>query len=85
MTNEDRDEANAALLFELDEKIEKRIMDAVSRQVVHGHQGVDVAYMVGRILLNNPGFMRALTEEILRVTHGHFNSSIGSMGRNSYF
>ena len=85
MTNEDRDGTNAALLFELDEKIEERLKQAIHRHVVNGHMGADVAYMVGRILLNNPGFMRALTEEILRVTHGRFNSSIGSMGRNSYF
>ena len=85
MTNEDRDGANAALLFELDEKIEERLKKVILHHVLNGPQGVDVAYMVGRTLLNTPGFMQALTEEILRVTHGRFNTSIGSMGRNSYF
>ena len=85
MTNEALDEANAALLFELDEKIEERLKAAIQKQVVNGNQGVDVAYMVGRTLLNTPGFMQALTEEVLRIAHGRFNPSIGHMSRNSYF
>ena len=85
MTNEALDEANAALLFELDEKIEERLKAAIQKQVVNGNQGVDVACMVGRTLLNNPGFMQALTEEVLRVAHNRFNPSVSTFGRNAYF
>lgn len=85
MTNADRDEANAALMFELDEKIEERLKKAIQNQVVNGHEGINVAYMVGRYLLNHPQFMRAMTEEVIRLTHERFNSSALSLSRISYF
>jgi VIT1/CCC1 family predicted Fe2+/Mn2+ transporter len=84
MTPEDTEQANAALLFELDEKIEERIRQAIGRALgmsalstKHSHGLLlDVTYSIGRELLSNNGFLEALSEEITKRVYSKFNPSM---------
>ena len=94
MTPTDNDQANAALLFELDEKIEERILQAVVRVLglpapSFAHpQGLrmDLTYSIGRDLLDNNGFVNALSEEIAKRVYSTFNPSMPRyISRNNTF
>ncbi len=79
MTPTDNEQANAALLFELDEKIEERIRGAIYRLLKVAsnphHDGLrtDLKFMVGNDLMSDDQFMKALCEEVFRHAHRQFN------------
>jgi len=83
MTPADNEQANAALLFELDQKIEERIRGTVARMlgvsVSSGDMYAlrrDLTYAVGRELLDNNGFLNALSEEITKRVYSKFNPAM---------
>ena len=83
MTPADNEQANAALLFELDQKIEERIRGTVGRMLGVSVSSGDMyalrrelTYVVGRELLDNNGFLNALSEEIAKRVYSKFNPSM---------
>jgi len=81
MTPDDNEQANAALLFELDQKIEQRIEAALRKLLkmpAYAPESLtsELKFLIGHALLDDRTFMKAVTEEVLSISHRQFNSSI---------